>query len=125
MRLIGPNGAGKSTLLRTVSGMQPMLGGRVTLLGRNLHSISPDQRARHLSIVLTQKMDIGLFTGYGLVAMGRQPEIKIHVKGALANGVTRDEIRELMVHAFLYCGIPMMVDAMRAAEGVLDEAEAK
>jgi iron complex transport system ATP-binding protein len=71
--LIGPNGAGKSTLLRTVSGMQPRLGGRVTLLGQDLHSMSADQRARHLSIVLTQKMDIGLFTGYGLVAMGRQP----------------------------------------------------
>ena len=70
--LIGPNGAGKSTLLRTVSGLQPMLGGRVTLVGQDLHEMSADQRARHLSIVLTQKMDIGLFTGYGLVAMGRQ-----------------------------------------------------
>ena len=49
--------------------------------------------------------------------MGRQHEIKIHTKGALANGVTRDEIREMMVHAFLYCGIPLMVDAMRASGG--------
>lgn len=60
-----------------------------------------------------------------LVAMGRQHEIKIHVKGALSNGVSREEIRELMVHAFLYCGIPLMVDAMRAAESVLDEAGAE
>jgi len=56
-----------------------------------------------------------------LTAMGRQHEIKIHTKGALANGVTRDEIREMMVHAFLYCGIPLMVDAMRASEEVLDQ----
>src|SRR5690606_25929562 len=48
-------------------------------------------------------------------------EIKIHTKGALANGVTREEIREMMVHAFLYCGIPLMVDAMRASEEVLDQ----
>ena len=56
-----------------------------------------------------------------LVAMGRQHEVKIHTKGAVANGASREEIRELMVHAFLYCGIPLMVDAMRAAETVLDE----
>ena len=56
-----------------------------------------------------------------LTAMGRQHEIKIHTKGALANGVTREEIREMMVHAFLYCGIPLMVDAMRASEEVLDQ----
>lgn len=59
-----------------------------------------------------------------LVAMGRHPEIKIHTRGALANGATREEIRELLIHAFLYCGIPLMVDAMRAAESVLDEAGA-
>ena len=56
-----------------------------------------------------------------LTAMGRQHEIKIHTKGALANGVSREEIREVMVHAFLYCGIPLMVDAMRASEEVLDQ----
>ncbi|MGY6709289.1 MAG: NAD(P)-binding domain-containing protein, partial [Rhizobiaceae bacterium] len=56
-----------------------------------------------------------------LTAMGRQHEIKIHTKGAIANGVTREEIREMMVHAFLYCGIPLMVDAMRASEEVLDQ----
>src|SRR5690606_4004345 len=46
---------------------------------------------------------------------------KIHTRGAISNGVSRDEIQELMVHAFLYCGIPLMVDAMRAAEPILDE----
>lgn len=71
--LIGPNGAGKSTLLRTIAGMQPALAGRVTLMGQDLHHMRADERARHLSVVLTQKMDVGLFTGYALVALGRQP----------------------------------------------------
>lgn len=56
-----------------------------------------------------------------LVALGRHPEIRIHTKGAVANGATREEIREVMIHAFLYCGIPAMVDGLRAAEAVLDE----
>jgi len=58
-----------------------------------------------------------------LAATGRTHEIKIHVRGALVNGCTREELRELFVHAFAYCGIPLMVDAMRACEEVLDEIE--
>lgn len=56
-----------------------------------------------------------------LVAMGRQHEVKIHTRGAISNGVTREEIQEMMLHSYLYCGIPLMVDAMRAAEPILDE----
>jgi acyl-CoA reductase-like NAD-dependent aldehyde dehydrogenase/3-hydroxyisobutyrate dehydrogenase-like beta-hydroxyacid dehydrogenase/alkylhydroperoxidase/carboxymuconolactone decarboxylase family protein YurZ len=56
-----------------------------------------------------------------LVAMGRQHEVKIHTRGAISNGATREEIQELMLHSYLYCGIPMMVDAMRAVEPLLDE----
>lgn len=56
-----------------------------------------------------------------LMAMGRTHEIKIHTRGAIANGVTREELRELFLHGFLYCGIPLMVDAMRASEEILDE----
>ena len=71
--LIGPNGAGKSTLLRTLAGMQPAIRGSVALLGHDLRTMSAEERARRLSLVLTQKMDVGLFTGYALVAMGRSP----------------------------------------------------
>jgi len=56
-----------------------------------------------------------------LTATGRTQEIKIHVRGALVNGCTPLELRELFVHAFAYCGIPLMVDAMRACEEVLNE----
>ena len=71
--LIGPNGAGKSTLLRTIAGMQPPLTGQALLNGHAVHQMSAAERARCLSVVLTQKMEVGLFTGYALVAMGRHP----------------------------------------------------
>lgn len=56
-----------------------------------------------------------------LVAMGRSQEVKVHTRGAIANGVTKEEIRELMVHAIVYCGIPLAVDGFRSATEVLKE----
>ena len=56
-----------------------------------------------------------------LAALGREPELKVHVRGAIANGVTKEEIREILVHSFLYCGIPAMVSGLRAAESVLGD----
>jgi 4-carboxymuconolactone decarboxylase len=54
-----------------------------------------------------------------LTALGRTPEIKLHTKGALANGVTVDEIKEVLLHATVYCGIPAGLDAFKAAHEVL------
>jgi 4-carboxymuconolactone decarboxylase len=54
-----------------------------------------------------------------LTALNRSPEIKLHVKGALANGVTVDEIKEVLLHATVYCGIPAGLDAFKAAHEVL------
>lgn len=71
--LLGPNGAGKSTLLRTIAAMQPPLEGEILLGGQDIHRLSPRQRAQHLSIVLTERIDGGLLTGYELVALGRHP----------------------------------------------------
>lgn len=59
-----------------------------------------------------------------LVAMGRSHEIRVHVMGAVNNGVTRDQIREIMIHAAPYCGIPAALDGLRNAGQVLDELEA-
>lgn len=56
-----------------------------------------------------------------LVAMGRAREVRVHVMGAVNNGVTRDEIREIMIHAAIYCGVPAAVDGLRNAREVLDE----
>jgi len=59
-----------------------------------------------------------------LTALGKTHELKLHVRGALNNGVSVDEIRETLLHATVYCGIPAGLDAFRAAHDVLVEAGA-
>ncbi|MGI9025145.1 MAG: carboxymuconolactone decarboxylase family protein [Burkholderiaceae bacterium] len=54
-----------------------------------------------------------------LTAANRTHEIKLHVKGALNNGVTVDEIKATLLHATAYCGIPAGLDAFKAAHEVL------
>lgn len=54
-----------------------------------------------------------------LTALGRTDEIKLHVKGALNNGVTVDEIKATLLHATAYCGIPAGLDAFKAAHKIL------
>ena len=54
-----------------------------------------------------------------LTALSKPRELKLHVKGALANGETVDEIKEILLHATVYCGIPAGLDAFKAAHEVL------
>lgn len=54
-----------------------------------------------------------------LTALGKPTEIKLHVKGALTNGVTVDEIKEILLHATVYSGIPAGLEAFKAAHEVL------
>lgn len=54
-----------------------------------------------------------------LTALGRTQEIKGHVRGALNNGATIEEIQEVLLHASVYCGVPLAVDAFRAAHEVV------
>jgi 4-carboxymuconolactone decarboxylase len=54
-----------------------------------------------------------------LTALGRTQEIKGHVRGALNNGATVEEIQEVLLHASVYCGVPLAVDAFRAAHDVV------
>jgi len=54
-----------------------------------------------------------------LTALGKIPEVKLHVKGALTNGVTVEEIKATLLHATAYCGIPAGLDAFKAAHEVL------
>jgi len=56
-----------------------------------------------------------------LTALNRPAEIRLHVKGALANGVTVEEIKEVLLHATVYCGIPAGLDAFKVANQVLTE----
>lgn len=71
--LLGPNGAGKSTLLRTIAGMQPPLAGKIILAEDDISKLKPQELATRLSIVLTERPNVGLLNGYALVALGRHP----------------------------------------------------
>ena len=57
-----------------------------------------------------------------LAAQGRAPEIKMHVRGALANGVSKEEIGEVFLHAAIYAGVPAGVGGFRCASEVFAEA---
>ena len=56
-----------------------------------------------------------------LVALNREPEFRLHIRAALNNGVTTDEIREVLIHAGIYCGLPAANAAIQAAEQVIRE----
>jgi 4-carboxymuconolactone decarboxylase len=58
-----------------------------------------------------------------LIALNRGDEVRLHLRGAFHNGVTRDEIKELFLHAAVYCGAPAANAAFRAAEEVFAEQE--
>jgi 4-carboxymuconolactone decarboxylase len=54
-------------------------------------------------------------------ALNRPHEVKTHVKGALTNGLTKEDIREVFFQVAIYCGIPAGVDSFRAAKEVFTE----
>jgi 4-carboxymuconolactone decarboxylase len=56
-----------------------------------------------------------------LSALNRPHEIKVHVRGALANGLTKDDIREVFLVVAIYCGVPAAVDSFRIAKEVFKE----
>lgn len=58
-----------------------------------------------------------------LTALNRPHEIRLHVRGALNNGVTKEEIAEVFLQAAIYCGVPAAIDSFRIAREVFKEAE--
>jgi 4-carboxymuconolactone decarboxylase len=56
-----------------------------------------------------------------LVALGRDEELAMHVRGALRNGLTPDEIKEVLLQCAIYCGVPAANSAFGVAQRVLDE----
>jgi len=58
-----------------------------------------------------------------LIALNREGEIRLHLRGAMNNGVTRDEIKELFLQAAVYCGVPAANAAFRAAEEVFADEQ--
>jgi len=66
-----------------------------------------DRRSRSL-------LNLGILT-----ALGKSAELRLHVRGALENGLTVEEIREALLQATVYCGIPAGLEAFKAAHEVL------
>ena len=56
-----------------------------------------------------------------LTALNRPHELKLHLKGAINNGLTKDEIREILMQTAIYCGVPAAIDSFRCAKEVFAE----
>lgn len=67
--------------------------------------------------------DRSLVTVAMLAALSRGPELRTHLRGALANGVTPNELREVMVHSYLYAGLPVAFGGVSALGDVLSDDE--
>jgi 4-carboxymuconolactone decarboxylase len=59
-----------------------------------------------------------------LCALNRPHELKLHVKAAITNGLTREEIREAILQAAVYCGVPAGLDSVRIAREAFAELDA-
>jgi 4-carboxymuconolactone decarboxylase len=57
-------------------------------------------------------------------ALNRPHELKLHVKAALTNGLSRDEIREVLLQVAVYCGVPAGIDSVRIAREAFAEIDA-
>ena len=68
-----------------------------------------------------EKRDRSLMNLAMLAAMGKEAELKVHVKGAINNGVTVDEIKEVFVQVSVYAGVPAAFSAFRTAHEVLKD----
>jgi 4-carboxymuconolactone decarboxylase len=59
-----------------------------------------------------------------IFALNRPRELEIHLRAALRNGITKEEIKELLLHGAVYCGAPAALDGFHVARRVLAEAKA-
>lgn len=58
-----------------------------------------------------------------ITALNRPHELKLHIRGAIRNGVTKDQIKEVFLQTAIYCGVPAAIDSFRNAMEVFDEME--
>ncbi|KAJ5382251.1 CMD-domain-containing protein [Penicillium concentricum] len=72
-----------------------------------------------------EKRDRSLLNIGMLMALNRGPELAVHIRGARNNGLSELEIREAIIHATTYCGVPAGVEAMKIAEKTLNEMAEK
>jgi 4-carboxymuconolactone decarboxylase len=71
-----------------------------------------------------ERRDRSLINLAMIAALNRPHELKLHVKAALTNGVTREEIREVFLQVAVYCGIPAGIDSVRIARELFAEIDA-
>ena len=71
-----------------------------------------------------ERRDRSLINLAMISALNRPHELKLHVKGALANGVTREEMREVFLQVAIYCGVPAGIDSFRIAREAFAEVDA-
>ena len=83
----------------------------------------PDSLSRMHAASKPQVLGLLLVLGM-LSALNRPHEIEVHIKGALNNGLTREEICEVFLQVAIYCGVPQAMECFRSARKVLDEVEA-
>ena len=70
-----------------------------------------DERTRRLLVLAT------------MVALGREAELKLHLKAAIEHGVSRDDVKEVLLQAAIYCGVPAANGAFHAAEEIFAAVE--
>ncbi|MGX1450417.1 4-carboxymuconolactone decarboxylase [Cytobacillus horneckiae] len=58
-----------------------------------------------------------------ITALNRPHELKLHVRGAINNGLTKEEIQEVFLQTAIYCGVPAAIDSFRTAKEVFDDME--
>jgi 4-carboxymuconolactone decarboxylase len=66
-----------------------------------------------------------MITLTALIARGRDEELALHIRAALRNGLSRDEIKEVLLQTAVYCGVPDANAAFRIAQGVFEETETR
>lgn len=101
--LLGPNGAGKSTLIRTLAGMQMLLDGMILINGDSLRDLSARVLAKRMSLVLTQRVAVGMMPVMSFVALGRHPYTNW-------TGWLRREDEKAVCQAIADVGIELLAD---------------
>ena len=73
-----------------------------------------------LSLKMRSVINLAMIT-----ALNRPHELKLHVRGAINNGLSREEIREVLLQTAVYCGVPAAIDSFRVAKSVFAEMDSE
>ena len=94
--VLGPNGSGKSTLLKTLMNALKPITGTAFVDGSEIYRLKPDKLARKMSIMLTDRVEVGFLTGYEVVALGRYPYIDAFGRLSINDSKTIEECLQLV-----------------------------